>query len=76
MGEIPLKIKFPRLYELAVNKECSVAEVRRVICAVGGGERVWRRRLIAWEEESERECLFYFTTLFCRKMFITFGIGC
>lgn len=50
MGEIPLKIKFPRLYELALKKECSVAEARRDIGAVGGGERVrvWRRRLFAW----------------------------
>jgi hypothetical protein len=65
VGEIPLKIKFPRLYELALNKECSVAKARRVIGAVGGGERVWRRHLFAWEEENERECsvLLYNTVL-------------
>ena len=50
------KIKFPRLYELSVNKECSVAEAMMEIGVVGGGERVRRRRLFAWEEESEREC--------------------
>lgn len=55
MGEIPLKIKFPRLYELSVDKDCSVAEARRVIRADGGWDRVWQRRLFAWEEESVRE---------------------
>jgi len=36
-----------------------------VIGAVGGGERVWRRHLFAWEEESVRECsvLLYNTVL-------------
>ena len=31
VGEIPLKFKFSRLYELVENKECSVAEAMRVI---------------------------------------------
>ncbi|XP_024640744.1 uncharacterized protein [Medicago truncatula] len=56
VGEIPLKFKFSRLYELAEDKECSVAEARRVIGPDRGWERVWRRRLLAWEEESVREC--------------------
>nr|ABN08531.1 hypothetical protein MtrDRAFT_AC157488g19v2 [Medicago truncatula] len=38
------------------SPECLVAEARRDIGAVGGGERVWRCRLFAWEEESERKC--------------------
>jgi len=54
--EIPLKFKFSCLYELAEYKECSVAEARRVIVPDRGWERVWRRRLLAWEEESVREC--------------------
>lgn len=45
MGDIPLKIKFPRLFELSVDKEWSVTEANGV----------WRRRLFAWEEESVRE---------------------
>jgi len=56
VGEVPLKLKFPRLYELTLNKECSVAEAKRNLCAVGGVERVWRRHLIAWDEESVMEC--------------------
>jgi len=56
VGEVPLKLKFPRLYELAINKMCSVAEAKRDIGAVGAGGRVWRRHLFSWEEESVREC--------------------
>jgi len=56
VGEIPLKIKFPCLYELAEDKEWSVAEASRVLGPDGGSKRVWRRRLLAWEEESVREC--------------------
>jgi len=57
VGEIPLKLKFPHLFELSVDKECSVEDMRRVLGADDGRERVWRRRLLAWEEESVRECL-------------------
>jgi len=56
VGEVPLKLKFPRLYELTLNKECSVGEAKRDLCVVGGVERVWRHHLFAWEEESVREC--------------------
>ena len=56
MGEITLRNKFPRLYELVVNKECSGAEAGREMGADGGGESLWRRRLLAWEEESVRQC--------------------
>jgi len=55
-GEIPLKIKFPRLFELFVEKESSVEKMRRVFGLEDGRERMWRRRLLAWEEESVREC--------------------
>jgi len=56
VGEIHLKIKFTRLFELSVDKECSVEKMRRVFGLVDGRERMWRRRLLAWEEESVREC--------------------
>jgi hypothetical protein len=52
-----LILKFPRLFELSADKECSMEEMRRILRAVEGRERVWRRRLLAWEEESVRECL-------------------
>ena len=38
MGEVPLKLKFPRLFALSVNKECSVEEMVRVLGEVGGWE--------------------------------------
>jgi len=56
VAEIPLKIKFPRLFELAVNKECRVEEMWSMGWGDGGEAWVWRRRLLAWEEESLREC--------------------
>jgi len=56
VGEIPLKIKFPRLFDLSVDNECSVEKMWRVLGADEGRESLWRRRLFAWEEESVREC--------------------
>ena len=50
VGEIPLRIKFPRLYDLAVNKECSVEEMGRLGWEDGGREWGWRRRLLVGEE--------------------------
>lgn len=51
VGDIPLKLKYPRLFDLSVDKECSVEGMRRSLGAVDGWERLWRRRLLAWEEE-------------------------
>jgi len=36
VGEIPLRLKFPRLFNLAVNKQCTVEEMRRLEWAEGG----------------------------------------
>lgn len=65
VGEIPLKIKFPRLFELAVNKECRVEEIWRMRWGDGGEAWVWHCHLLAWEEKSLRECtiLLYNTVL-------------
>jgi len=52
VGEISLRNKFPRLFDLAVYKEVSVEEMSRL----GWAAWVWRRRLMVWEEESVREC--------------------
>ena len=56
VGERPLSLTFPRLFNLEVNKECSVAEMASLGWAVGGSGWVWRRRLLACEEDSVREC--------------------
>ena len=58
VGKMPLNLKFSRLFDLAVFKECSVEEMSTLGWTEGGGVWVWRRRLLAWEEESVRECSF------------------
>jgi len=67
VGEIPLKLKFPRLFDLSVDKECSVEKMRRELGAVDERGRVWRRRLMAWEEESVRECFMLFHNIVFQK---------
>jgi len=56
VGDVPFRSKFPRLFDLAVNKEQTVEEMMRLGWEPGGGAWDWRRRLLAWEEESVREC--------------------
>lgn len=56
LGGVPLKLQFSRLYELLVHKDCLVEEMARVGWEEGGNGWVWRRRLMAWEEDSVREC--------------------
>jgi hypothetical protein len=56
VGETPLRFKFPRLFDLAINKECTVEEMEGLGWEAGGRAWSWRRRLLAWEEESVREC--------------------
>jgi len=56
VGEVPLKFKFLHIFDLSIHKECSVEKMRRMLGAVDGRERLWRRRLLAWEEESVQEC--------------------
>ena len=56
MGDLPLKLKYPCLFDLVVSKECSVEEMWRLGWMEGGRVWVWRRRLLAWEEDGVREC--------------------
>jgi len=56
IGDIPLRLKFPRLFDLAMFKEVTVEEMWRQGWEDGGLAWVWRRRLLAWEEEGVREC--------------------
>jgi len=46
VGEIPLRFKFSRLFDLAVKKECSVEEMRTSGWTVGGRGWEWRGRRI------------------------------
>jgi len=54
VGGVPLRLKFPRLFMLVVHHDITVADMWRRWWSEGGG--VWRRRLLAWEKESVREC--------------------
>ena len=56
IGEIPVRLKFPRLFDLSECKESAVEEMSRLRWEEEGLAWVWRRRLLAWEEESVREC--------------------
>lgn len=64
LGGVPSRIQFSRLFELSVNQECSVEEMARLGWEEGGGVWVWKRRLLAWEEESVRECVGLLTNIF------------
>jgi len=56
VGEVPLRYKFPRLFALALKKESTVEEMKRVGWGEGVEENSWRRHLLAWEEDCVREC--------------------
>jgi len=47
VGGAPLRVQFPRLFDLAENKEVTVREMEGRGWAVGGGAWEWRRRLWA-----------------------------
>jgi len=57
VGGAPLRVQFPRLFDLTQDKGATVREMEEKGWAVGGGDWVWRRRLLAWEEESVTECV-------------------
>ena len=56
VGDVPLRVKFPRLFDLAVDKWVTVQQMTSRGWAEGGGAWEWRRRLLAWEEELVSEC--------------------
>jgi len=56
VGGVPLRERFPRLFDLAVDRWVSVEDMVRQGWEDGGSSCVWRRRLFAWEEECVREC--------------------
>ena len=40
VGETPLRFKFPRLFDLVINKDCTVEEMKRLGWEVGGWKGV------------------------------------
>lgn len=55
LGELSLRDRFSRLYELSLFKEESVATMKALGWDEAGEAWKWRRRLFAWEEESVAE---------------------
>ena len=55
VGELPLRDRFSRLYELPLLKGETVAAMRALGWEEEGEAWRWRRRLFAWEEESVGE---------------------
>lgn len=51
IGDTPLRLRFPRLFELVVEKESRVRKMRQLGWEANGRVWVWRRLLFAWEEE-------------------------
>lgn len=55
-GDVPLCVRFRRLFDLTVHKSISVRNMFLLGVDVGGEALRWRRRLWAWEEELVEEC--------------------
>lgn len=53
---VPLLTRFRRLYDLSVNKSCTVYDIFVFGWEEGGESWKWWRRLWDWEEEMVREC--------------------
>ncbi|GAU22961.1 hypothetical protein TSUD_247050 [Trifolium subterraneum] len=56
LGGTPLCVRFGRLFDLAVNKSSTVAEMCSLGWDTGGEACEWQRHLWAWEEEMLGEC--------------------
>ncbi|XP_024630811.1 uncharacterized protein [Medicago truncatula] len=53
---VALSVRFSRLYDLSVNKHCTVEEMATLGWEEGGDAWKWRRRLWYWEEVMVGEC--------------------
>jgi len=62
VGEMPLRLKFPRLFKLAVIKECSMEEMSRLGWTEGG--RAWECSILLHNVNGRRivSGVFYFIT--------------
>jgi len=53
---LALRVQFSRLFDLTIDRWVTVEEMARRGWDEGGSTWVWRRRLLAWEEESVSDC--------------------
>lgn len=56
VGGAPLRVQFSRIFHLIIDKGATMREMAERGWEVGGGAWVWRRRLLAWKEETIVEC--------------------
>jgi len=56
VGDVPLCVRFSRLYDLSENKLAAVAQMFSWGWEVGGEAWKWRRRMWDWEEDMVVEC--------------------
>jgi len=56
VGDVPLRRRFGRLFDLAINKLVTVADMFDLGWEEGGEAWRWRRRLWTWEEEMLVAC--------------------
>ena len=56
LGGVPFWVQLSRLFDLAINKWATVHGMEHRGWVDGGGAWEWRRRLLAWEEETVSEC--------------------
>jgi len=64
VGGVPLAVRFRRLYDLSVNKNCLVEKMFAFGVEEGGEAWQWRRRLWDREDELVRECRLLLTDVF------------
>lgn len=57
IGDSPLCVRFPRLFDLAENKTITVATLFSLGLEQGGEGWRWRPRLWVWEEALLEECM-------------------
>ena len=56
VGDVPLRKRFPRLFDLSSNKLATVEEMFTLCWSDGGEAWRWKCRLWAWEEDMVVEC--------------------
>jgi hypothetical protein len=50
VGDLTLRDRFPRLFSISSQKDCSVADIRRGSNGSVGWDLRWRRRFFVWEQ--------------------------
>jgi hypothetical protein len=57
VGDLPLCVRFPRLFSISMHKEATVADVWNQSIAPDSWRLNWRRRLFEWEKELVNELM-------------------